>query len=167
MDQAKIHELHLRYFRGIGHGDKAEVRSCFTDNVNVTCHGQRPVAGIDDFINHVPGPFFQRVGNPHSKPAYHLVGHMNVIQLDDQYAQTELYAVSTRVEEGKAPEQASMRGLRYLDKLRRNDGKWRICERIQALDWAASGPAAYSTTLAQRIQALSPPQQVRLGNPAN
>ncbi len=52
---------------------------------------------------------------------------------------------------GEPTDQVAMRSLRYLDRLRRVEGGWRISERLHTLDWSCQLPATCAVTMAQRI----------------
>jgi len=41
--------------------------------------------------------------------------------------------------------------VRYMDRLRRDDGSWRIYDRKHTLDWAQETVAKYSIEPAQRV----------------
>ena len=65
-------------------------------------------------------------------------------------------AIAFLVEEDAAADIVSMRSLRYLDRMRRQENGWRISDRIHTLDWSCQVPANFAITLAQRISALRP-----------
>jgi hypothetical protein len=58
------------------------------------------------------------------------------------------------VEPGNGADRVSMRSLRYLDRMRREQGGWRISDRIHTLDWSCQVPVNFAITLAQRVSAL-------------
>ena len=47
IDRAAIHDVHVRYFRGIDAADKAQVRRCFTDDVRASYDARASVDGIE------------------------------------------------------------------------------------------------------------------------
>lgn len=152
LDQAAIHQLHLRYFRAIDHGDKEKVRACFTGDVISTYHGRKSTKGVDALVDQID-PTFNYLKNKESTVVYHFMGNMNILRLEGDIAETETYAISCPRFEGEG-DGIGLRGLRYLDRLRRDGGEWRICERQKVNDWEAHGSKAFWTTVAQRINAL-------------
>ena len=81
------------------------------------------------------------------------MGNLNIHLLEGDAAETETYAIAYLARPGKPADQIVMRSLRYLDRLRRVNGGWRISERRHTLDWSCDFPATFAATLAQRITA--------------
>ena len=79
------------------------------------------------------------------------MGNLSVHRLEGDVSETETYAIAYLVRPGKTANQIVMRSLRYLDRLRRVNGDWRISERRHTLDWSCDAPATFAATLAQRI----------------
>ena len=48
------------------------------------------------------------------------------------------------------------RSLRYLDRLRKTAAGWRICDRVQTLDWSGEMPATFAGAFSERITAMLP-----------
>ena len=63
-------------------------------------------------------------------------------------------AIAFLVEPGKGADMVSMRSLRYIDRMRRQENGWRISDRIHTLDWSCQMPTNFAITLAQRVSAL-------------
>jgi hypothetical protein len=51
-------------------------------------------------------------------------------------AETEAYAIAFLVRPGKDGDRVVMRSPRYLERLRKTNDGWRICDRVQTLDWS-------------------------------
>jgi hypothetical protein len=49
-----------------------------------------------------------------------------------------------------------MRSLRYLDRLRKTNDGWRICDRVQTLDWSCEAPATHATAMSARLTRTLP-----------
>ncbi|MGZ5730051.1 MAG: hypothetical protein ACXWI8_22875, partial [Burkholderiales bacterium] len=63
-------------------------------------------------------------------------------------------AIAFLVEPSEGPDLVSIRSLRYIDRMRRQENGWRISDRIHTLDWSCQVPANFAITLAQRVSAL-------------
>ncbi len=71
----------------------------------------------------------------------HMVGNA-IIALDGDVARSELYYLSSSVVD--APDgdgrQLRMRAGRYVDRIERRDGRWRIADRVVVEDWCRFTP---------------------------
>ncbi len=84
----------------------------------------------------------------------HFMGNLTISLLQGDVAETETNAVAFLVEPGEGADLVSMRSLRYIDRLRRQENGWRISDRIHTLDWSCQVPANFAITLAQRVSVL-------------
>lgn len=148
-DRAAIHDVIARYFRGIDSGSKALVRSCFTDDVQVLYDGRAPEQGIEAVMGSLRT--FQRIAKGEMQITMHFMGNFNVIRLEEQFAETETYAIAFMVPPKTISDAMAVRGLRYVDQLRPNDGDWRIARRRHTLDWSFEANPTFASTLAQRL----------------
>lgn len=154
LDRAAIHDVLARYYQGLDQGKQEQVRSCFTDDVCAKFDERPPTRGIaalmdsfSVFRNHQSGAW---------KITTHFMGNLNFTLLQGDVAETETNAIAFLVLPGGSPEaqeQVTLRSLRYLDKLRRTEDGWRICERLHTLDWSCHVPTSFSVPLAQRLSA--------------
>jgi len=64
-----------------------------------------------------------------------MLGCMNDLELAADTARTEINVVACLVLTAGS-ERVLMRALWYVDRLRRTDQGWRICERMHTLDWS-------------------------------
>jgi ketosteroid isomerase-like protein len=148
LDRAAIHDLLVRYFQGVDLGDEAQVRSCYTDDVVGHFHG-RPVAiGADAVIAAMPS--FAKQASGEWKISTHFMGNVIYKQVERDVAETETNAFAFLVLTDAPPDRVAMRCLRYLDKLVRVDGGWRISERLHTLDWSCQVPTDFAVPLAMR-----------------
>jgi hypothetical protein len=154
LDRAAIHDLHVRYFQGVDLGDKDRVRSCFTGDVVAHYHGRATVHGIDALIE--SQPCWPKQASGEWKISTHFMGNLNFKRLDDDAAETETHAFAFLVLTTPPPDHLAMRSLRYLDKLVRADGAWRIAERLHTLDWSCEVPTTFAVALAARRGAIPP-----------
>ncbi|TJV46117.1 MAG: nuclear transport factor 2 family protein [Mesorhizobium sp.] len=160
-DRAAIYDVMCRYCRGVDRLDFETLRSAYhpdaTDN-----HG--PYNGdVDGFIDWVR--------NRHQKIPFskHLLGNMIIEFTRPDEAAVETYCIA--VQRYPADARASLTALlgdgaggesnavdlfvysRYVDKVTRREGVWRIQERNVVLDSTAliNAPSAQSNTVAQQI----------------
>jgi hypothetical protein len=149
LDRAAIHDVLVRYFQGIDAANPEQVRSCFTDDVRAAYDGRTFVDGIDALM----GSFlaFKNKASGEWKATTHFMGNLSYKVLRDEVAETETCAFAFLVTPGTAGDQVAMRSLRYLDRLRRTKGGWRICDRIHTLDWSCTAPATFAAQMSTRI----------------
>jgi len=74
-----------------------------------------------------------------------------VIELDGDAAISETYVNSYLVIDGE-PRRILVRAIRYLDRLVKLNGEWRIKERRPSHDWMFEAEATASLTFAERLQ---------------
>jgi hypothetical protein len=154
VDRAAIHDLHVRYFQGIDAADRDQVRSCFTADVRADYDRRRFVQGIDELMA-VFQAFAKRTSGEW-KSTSHFMGNLIFRALADESAQTEVYAFACLVTPGTGPDLVTIRSLRYLDRLRKTATGWRICDRVQTLDWSGEMPATFAGAFSERITAMLP-----------
>jgi hypothetical protein len=152
VDRAAIHDLLTRYFQGLDRGSPEQVRSCFTDDVQCHYDKRTPTTGIEAFMGSLQN--FNKLQAGTMKITTHFMGNWNIVRLEGDTAETETHAIAFLVEPGNGADRVSMRSLRYLDRMRREQGGWRISDRIHTLDWSCQVPANFAITLAQRVSAL-------------
>ncbi len=74
------------------------------------------------------------------KQTMHQISNIT-IELDDARARAETYCVAYHLLPGDAGDQEMTVGGRYLDRLERRSGEWRISERVYVMDWNQNGKA--------------------------
>ena len=151
IDRAAIHDVLSRYFQGLDRGNPEQVRRCFTEDVQAWYDGRPPAQGIDAVMDAFLAFRNQKSGA--WKITTHFMGNLNFNSLEGDIAETETNAIAFLVLPGAASDRVAMRSLRYLDRLRRVEDGWRICERMHTLDWSCEVPTDYAVTTAQRITA--------------
>lgn len=154
LDRAAIQDVLARYFQGLDRCDPAQVRTCFTDDVQAHYDHRPPAKGIEEIMSGFRT--FKRIPVSKLKMTTHFMGNLNIRLLQGDVAETETNAIAFLVEEDAGADLVSMRSLRYLDRLRRQDDGWRISDRIHTLDWSCQVPANFALTLAQRVAVLPP-----------
>lgn len=151
VDRAAIHDLLARYFQGIDRGEPDQVRSCFTEDVQAKYDGRPPVRGVDALMDSIAA--FRKQETGEWKVTTHFMGNLNIDLLEGDVAETETNAIAFLVLRGEPTDQVAMRSLRYLDRLRRVEGGWRISERLHTLDWSCQVPTTFAVTMAERMTA--------------
>ena len=149
LDRAAIHDVLARYFQGIDRGEPDQVRSCFTEDVQANYDGRPPVRGLDALMDSITAFRKQQAGE--WKVTTHFMGNLNINSLEGDVAETETNAIAFLVLTGAPADQVAMRSLRYLDRLLRVEGGWRISERLHTLDWSCHVPTSSAVTMAQRM----------------
>ena len=152
LDRTAIQDVLARYFQGIDAGLLDQVRGCFTDDVRADYDGRASVHGIEALMDSFL--VFKKKAAGEWKITTHFMGNFNLNALEADVALTETNAIAFLVLSGKPADQVAMRSLRYLDKLRRVNGEWRISERLHTLDWSCQVPATFAATMAQRATTL-------------
>ncbi len=147
--RAAIQDVIARYFRGIDSGSKELVRSCFTDDVRVLYDGRPPEEGIEATMGSLKT--FKRIEKGEMQITMHFMGNFNLVELDEESALTETYAIAFMVPPGSISQKMAVRGLRYIDRLRNSNGEWRVSQRQHTLDWSFEASPTAAASLAQRL----------------
>jgi hypothetical protein len=148
LDRTTIEEVIARYFQGLDRGLPDQVRSCFTDDVKTFYDGREPTSGIEAMMNSMST--FKSIAAGTLTATTHFMGNFNVQRIEGDAAQTETYAIAYLVPLFDTGAPIAMRSLRYLDRLRKADGEWRICARRHTLDWSCALQPKFAAALAQR-----------------
>jgi ketosteroid isomerase-like protein len=149
LDRTAIEAVITRYFQGLDRGLRDQVRSCFTDDVKAYYDGRDPISGIEDMMRSLNT--FKRLAAGTMKATTHFMGNLSIHRLQGDMAETETYAIAFLVHPNDPAGPVAMRSLRYLDRLRKAQGEWRISERRHTLDWSSELKADFAVALAQRI----------------
>jgi carbon monoxide dehydrogenase subunit G len=123
-DRQEIHEVLMRYCRGVDRQDEALINSAFHPD------------GIND--NGAPAPASQlakKVAGLDPGQRMHFTGNV-LIELDGDtgHAETYFIAFSPREQNGKT--YTRTRAGRWLDRFERRDGVWKIAHRMVIDEWA-------------------------------
>lgn len=131
LDKQAIHEVVLRYCRGVDRRDAALVRDCYWPDATDD-HAGAFTGARDEFIDWVMRVLTRFAGTMHVI-ANHLV---ELDARDADVASSEAYGVAYhRGEPPGDPRCNFTTGFRYLDRFERRDGEWRIAARSVALEW--------------------------------
>lgn len=130
VDRHEIHQVLLRYARGLDRLDNALVRSCYWDEA-IEDHGHF-VGTPDDFIRWADGTTLAHTTTQHA-----LLNHVCDLQGDEAFTETYFQFTGTRAE----PPHFASTG-RYVDHFRRRDGEWRIAGRVTIVEGTYDLPQA-------------------------
>ncbi len=146
LDRTAIVEVITRYFQGLDRSLPDQVRSCFTDDIRAFYDDREPVSGIEALMDSLVT--FRTIADGTLKATTHFMGNFSLQRLEGDSAETETYAIAFLM----LPEEPiAMRSLRYLDRLRKTDGEWRISVRRHTLDWRCELEPKFAAALAQRM----------------
>lgn len=130
VDRRAIHDLILRYCRGIDRLDVDIVRSCFHPDATDT-HGSFS-GTAEEFITWA----FRLLDRYDS--TMHLVAN-HLAEITGDAAVSETYGVAYHRSSDPDPRRNLTVGFRYLDRVeRRGDGEWRIARRIATTEWVTA-----------------------------
>jgi 3-phenylpropionate/cinnamic acid dioxygenase small subunit len=125
LDQQEIHDLLMRYTRGVDRKDIELVLSTFHDDA-IDDHGSWKGP---ETIN------TGRIAADEVGQTMHFVGNQ-LIEVDGDVAFAESYFISYRTIEEGGKTFTRIRAGRYLDRVERRDGVWKIAHRLVVDDWS-------------------------------
>lgn len=127
LDKQEIHELALRYSRGVDRKDPLLLRSLYTSD-GVDNHGTVFRGPAGEYVDFLESSFeFIQIG------AHYVCNHL--IDLDGDQAQGEVYALGYHIFPGPIDQMIeSFVGVRYLDQYRREAGTWLFARREVIFD---------------------------------
>jgi hypothetical protein len=142
LDKQAIHEVVLRYCRGIDRVDRELVRDCYWPEATDE-HGSF-LGTRDEYVTWV----FDRM-LPRYQVTMHVLGNV-LVEVHGDVAKCETYgialhrALDVRPDGRPRPEHDFQTGFRYVDDFARRDGEWRIARRICTFEWTLrTGPEAW------------------------
>lgn len=124
-DRHEIWECLLRYSRGVDRFDRDLIRSAYHPDA-VDDHGKF-VGGPEEFIEWA----MRQHTEAHLGHLHNLFNH--TCELDGETAHAETYFMFAGMNRRGVP--LVLNGGRYLDRLERRDGEWRIAYRTVVRDW--------------------------------
>jgi hypothetical protein len=125
LDRQAIVDCLYRYCRGIDRKDKESLRSTFHDDA-VDVHGRGNVP-IEDFAASL---WLRQEGR---EVAQHFLTNISV-DVDGDTAHTESYFLAVDPEPGSSD--VILIGGRYVDRLERRNGEWRVVTRVTIPEWS-------------------------------
>lgn len=139
LDHYEIRKTLSEYCSGCDRCDEARMRSVYLED-----------SWDDHGVFRAPGPEFVRVMaarlRTRTNSIFHLLGQSLISVMGDSAgAETYFFAVSRDFRDDGV-EMCNQLGGRFVDKLRREDGRWLIKERCVVRDWAISLPIEHDWT---------------------
>jgi hypothetical protein len=126
LDEAAVRRVHLNYCRGVDRRDWDLVRSCYHADA-LDYHGPFE-GGVDEFIEWA-------VERMDSVVSTHFIGNQ-IVDVEGDVAWHEAYNVAfiRRPAGDGVPAVDWVINIRYLDRMERRDGHWRIADRLVVHD---------------------------------
>ena len=130
--QQEIRDVLIRYTRGVDRMDPELVRSSYWPGAHDD-HGAFQ-GTVEEFIE------WLKVLE-HFDATMHFIGNQ-LVEVDGDVAHAESYCVAYHRRCARDGEQGHdlVLGLRYVDRLERRDGEWRIADRRCVFDWSRHDP---------------------------
>jgi ketosteroid isomerase-like protein len=130
-----IRELAMLYARGVDRKDAALLRTLYTKDATDT-HGDSFDGSAEQYVQFLERAF------PHMRySGHHICNHL--ISVDGDQGEGEVYAIAVHViPDGKGGWQEDLMCVRYLDRYRREGGRWRFAQRTVTYDFRNRRPVA-------------------------
>ncbi|WP_395329973.1 nuclear transport factor 2 family protein [Novosphingobium sp. BL-8H] len=150
VDRHEIHQVMLRYARGLDRLDNALARSCYWDDA-IEDHGHF-VGRPGDFIPWADGTTLRFAATQHA-----ILNHFCDLQGDEAFCETYYHFSGTAAE---GPH--FMSTGRYVDHFQKRGGEWRIANRVTIVEGVYDVPrAALAPDPASAYTAAQPCQASR------
>ncbi|MBD2842971.1 nuclear transport factor 2 family protein [Erythrobacter rubeus] len=127
-DRVAIEEVLTRYCRGIDRCDPDELARAFAHDAQIDYgNGPKPVGETIEGL---------MAGLGAMRLTQHNIGNV-MCEVEGNEARAETYCVALHILPGggEEPDTELVVGGRYLDRLVKRDGDWRIANRIYIMDW--------------------------------
>lgn len=127
LDEQAIKDVHVRYCRGVDRMDFELIRSCYHPDA-IDDHGEF-VGGVDAFIE------YARANLPTFVSTSHCICNQ-LVEVHDDIAYAEHYGIAYhRLPAGEdGIEKDWIATIRYIDRMERRAGEWRIAHRRNVVD---------------------------------
>jgi hypothetical protein len=133
IDEADIRRVHIRYCRGIDRMDWDLVRSCYHPDA-IDRHGSYN-GGVEGFIEWAAELL------PQFESTQHFTGNQYVeVHGDVAFAEHYAQAWHRTKPDADKPAMDWVVNIRYVDRMERRNGEWRIADRVVVLDSQRSDP---------------------------
>ena len=139
LDEAAIKDVQIRYCRAADRVDFDALRACF--HPDGTADYGEGVWTLDEYMAHAMEMTTKFIVTTHN------TGNQ-LVEVDGDSAWAEHYTVATHRSplDEKGETRDMIAGIRYVDRMERRGGQWRIASRVMVLDWhrvdPVSGPLA-------------------------
>lgn len=133
LDEEEIRRVHIRYCRGVDRMDWDLIRSCYHPDA-IDRHGAYE-GGVEGFIKWAAELL------PDFECTQHFTGNQYVkVDGDVAYAEHYAQAIHRTKPNGDTPAMDWIAFVRYVDRMERRNGEWRIADRMVVLDSQRSDP---------------------------
>lgn len=127
LDKQDIHEILLKYCRGVDRQDKDLIAQAYHADA-VDDHGDFVVAARD-----IPDLFTTLAARP-ANGGMHLVAN-SLIEIEGDTAYAESYFLAIKDADNEDKSFLRIRAGRYVDRFERREGRWAIAERVVVDEW--------------------------------
>jgi len=133
LDELAVKEVQMRYCRAADRREFDALRACFHEDATADYgHG---VWNLNEYIEHATSMSANFIATTHN------TGNQ-LVEIDGDSAWAEHYLIANH--RWPLDEQGNTRDLtasvRYIDRMERRDGEWRIARRMMVLDWHRIDP---------------------------
>ena len=135
LDETAIKEVQVRYCRAADRVDFEALRACF--HPDATADYGHGVWNLDEYMAHARAMTAKFITTTHN------TGNQ-LVEVAGDAAWAEHYTVATHrspPDEG-GDTQDMIAAVRYVDRMERRDGQWRIARRVMVLDWHRLEPVS-------------------------
>jgi SnoaL-like domain len=135
-DRAEIHDVIMRYYRGVDRFDLDLIRACFHADAAIDFPSFF-TGDIDEFMTYLQSD--ESLGG--FARTMHFAGNV-LIEIDGDRAFTETYVIAHHVTRPEHPWSGCfvVVHLRYVDRFERRDARWAVADRAVAFDWVRKEP---------------------------
>jgi hypothetical protein len=135
----EIRELAMLYSRGVDRKDPALLRTLYTKDATDT-HGDTFDGNAEAYVQFLERAF------PHMRySGHHICNHL--ISVDGHQGEGEVYAIAWHViPDSKGGWMEDLMCVRYVDRYRHEDGRWRFAQRVVTYDLRIRRPLATETS---------------------
>lgn len=128
LDERQIHQLLMRYCRGVDRCDLALIQACYAEDAEDD-HGSWRQSGA-----RIAEEIVRRV-QPGSARAMHFVGNV-LIEVQGDQAWSESYLLAFRATSQQEVHSLRTRAVRFVDRLVRGAQGWKIQQRLVVDEWS-------------------------------
>jgi len=131
--ESEIRDVQARYCRSADRCDFELYRTCFHADAELVFSFWS--GGVDEFMGMAETMLSGFAATTH------FTGN-SLVRVDGDLADCEFYTLATHriAADDKGPERDYACAVRYIDRMERRDGEWRIARRQCLLDWARTDP---------------------------
>jgi hypothetical protein len=126
--EREIHQVLLRYCRGVDRCDRDLMASCFHEDARDD-HGNWIAHGAERIADHIAGRVAPGFGRP-----MHFMGNV-LVEVEDDMAFAESYILAFRAFDRDGKTHNRCRAVRFVDRFEQRQDTWLISERVVVDEW--------------------------------